>query len=128
MRLLLDTHVFIWWDSDPVRLPPETRALLSDPENALVLSVASLWEMQIKQQLGKLHLRLPLADLVSEQQSVNGLCLLAVEARHVYALSSLPLHHKDPFDRLLISQATVEGATLITADEAFAAYGFAPIR
>ncbi|MDO9303603.1 MAG: type II toxin-antitoxin system VapC family toxin [Anaerolineales bacterium] len=81
----------------------------------LLLSVASIWEMQIKSQLGKLQLRMPLPELIREQQG-NGLEVLPVEPSHIFALDSLPNHHKDPFDRLLIAQAIVEGAALVSAD------------
>ena len=72
MKLLLDTHTFIWWDSDPSKLSATALALCSDSGNELILSVTSLWEMQIKQQLGKLSLRLPLIDIVTHQQATNG--------------------------------------------------------
>ena len=116
MKLLLDTHAFIWWDSDPAKLSPTALALCSDPANLLVLSVTSLWEIQIKRQLGKLDLRLPLVEIVAHQQETNGVAVLAIAQAHVLALEDLPTHHRDPFDRLLVAQAVVEGATLISAD------------
>lgn len=122
MRLLLDTHAFIWWDSDPGQLSERVLALCSDPSTTLLLSVASVWEMQIKQQIGKLRLHLPLADLVASQQQTNGLELVPIQLDHVLALDNLPLHHKDPFDRLLISQAQVEDAVLVSGDAVFAQY------
>ncbi len=125
MKLLLDTHVFIWWDSDPARLSRTAAALLNDPEHVLMLSVASLWEMQIKHQLGKITLHVPLADTIIHQQSTNGLVLLPITPIHVYGVGSLPLAHKDPFDRLLAAQALAEDAALVTADAALSAY---PIR
>lgn len=127
MKLLLDTHVFIWWDSDPSRLSETALTLCSDPTNEMLLSVASLWEMQIKHQLGKLHLHLPLADIVSHQQAANALTVLPITLAHVLALAQLPSpsQHRDPFDRLLIAQARCEDATLITADAMFASY---PVR
>jgi PIN domain nuclease of toxin-antitoxin system len=125
MRLLLDTHIFIWWADEPERLPPFILDALLDGENTLVLSVVSLWEMQIKSQLGKLTMSKPLDHLVSMQQRVNELELLPVLAHHVFALDELPLHHKDPFDRMIIAQAEVEGMTIVTVDKAFRAYGAA---
>lgn len=122
MRLLLDTHTFMWWDSAPVNLSAPALAACSDPANALVLSVASLWEMQIKAQLGKLSLRLPLTDIVSQQQTTNGISLLSITEAHVFALAGLPTPHKDPFDRLLIAQAISEGLPLVSVDPVFAAY------
>lgn len=121
MKLLLDTHVFIWWDSDPAQLSATALAALRDPGNEVYVSVASVWEMVIKSQLGKLTLRLPLADIVSQQQT-NGLRLLPVDLTHVLAVAELPPIHKDPFDRVLIAQANVEGAELVSADQAVRQY------
>ena len=123
MRLLLDTHIFLWWDSAPDRLPPRARVLCEDPENELLLSVASVWEMQIKRQLGKLSLQLSLAEMVASQQRVNRLTLLPIQVEHVLALEALPAHHKDPFDRLLLAQAKIEDAVLLTSDAVFERYG-----
>jgi len=116
VNLLLDTHAFIWWDSDPARLSSRALALCEDPENQLHLSVASLWEIQIKSQLGKLKLSTPLPDLVSSQQEANGLVLISVQAHHTYALNGLPAHHKDPFDRMIIAQARSERLRLVSHD------------
>ena len=120
--LLLDTHTFIWWDSDPDRLPQRVLALCQSSSTNLLLSVASVWEMQIKQQVSKLKLRMPLADLISGQQETNSIELLPIQLGHVLALDSLELHHKDPFDRLLIAQALVEDAILLSADPIFSQY------
>jgi PIN domain nuclease of toxin-antitoxin system len=122
MKLLLDTHTFIWWDSDPVKLSPNVLALCQDPDNALLLSVASVWEMQIKSQLGKLMLTTPLATLIVQQQTINNLFVLDVTLAHVLALDELPAPHKDPFDRLLVAQANIEGAVLLSHDPIFAQY------
>jgi PIN domain nuclease of toxin-antitoxin system len=122
VKLLLDTHTFIWWDSNPAQLSPGALALCSDPANELVVSVTSLWEIQIKRQLGKLDLRLPLAEIVAHQQKTNGVAILPILQAHVLALDELPLHHRDPFDRLLIAQAKVERAGLVSVDPAFKAY------
>jgi PIN domain nuclease of toxin-antitoxin system len=122
MRLLLDTHVFIWWADDPEKLSPAALAALEDEANELLLSVASVWEMQIKIQLGKLKLSLPLKELVKNQQETNNLTVSPVALPHVLALEALPFHHKDPFDRLLIAQSIEEGLTLVTADSQFSAY------
>jgi PIN domain nuclease of toxin-antitoxin system len=116
MRLLLDTHVFIWWDSSPENLSAEARRLCQDAGNTLLLSLASVWEMQIKHQLGKLTLNRPLPALVHSQQQSNGVQLLLVQLAHVYALETLPPYHKDPFDRLLIAQTQAEGLTLLSMD------------
>lgn len=122
MRLLLDTHVFIWWADDPEKLSPAALAALEDEANELLLSVASVWEMQIKIQLGKLKLSLPLKELIKNQQETNNLTVSPVALPHVLALEALPFHHKDPFDRLLIAQSIEEGLTLVTADSQFSAY------
>jgi PIN domain nuclease of toxin-antitoxin system len=110
MRVLLDTHAFIWWDAAPERLGAQARQVCFAPANQLILSVASLWEMQVKLMLGKLLFRKPLREIISEQVRQNGLVILPAEMEHVLKLDELPSHHKDPFDRLLIAQALVEGA------------------
>jgi PIN domain nuclease of toxin-antitoxin system len=102
MKLLLDTHTFIWWDGTPSELGSQARAACFDPGNELLLSVASVWEMQIKVMLGKLTLRKPLRQLISDQVQQNGFGVVAVSLEHVLRLDSLPSHHKDPFDRLLV--------------------------
>lgn len=122
MRLLLDTHIFIRWNGNLDRMPPKARALCADKNNTLVLSLASIWEMQIKFQLGKLTFNQPLPMVIESQQQANGLELLPITTAHIYALQQLPLHHNDPFDRLLIAQATIEPITLITADAVFQKY------
>jgi PIN domain nuclease of toxin-antitoxin system len=124
MRLLLDTHTFIWWDSDPARLSAGALAALRDPANIVWLSVVSVWEILIEAQLGKLSVRLPLAEIVAQQQA-NGLQVLPVTLSHSLALEGLPPIHKDPFDRLLIAQAVAEGAELVSADHVFVHY---PVR
>jgi PIN domain nuclease of toxin-antitoxin system len=122
MKVLLDTHAFIWWDGAPDKLSPQARAACQDRTNLLLFSVASAWEMQIKLQLGKLHLRLPLAEVIASQQQTNDIQVLPIVLSHVLALQGLPAHHRDPFDRLLIAQANAEEATLISHDSVFADY------
>lgn len=121
MKLLLDTHTFIWWDKDPGRLSGMALAALKDPANSLLLSVVSVLEIVVKQQLGKLTLHLPLNNILAQQQA-NGLQPLELQMAHVLAVENLPLLHKDPFDRLLIAQAIVESATLVSADAIIAQY------
>lgn len=125
MKFLLDTHTFIWWDSDPAKLSPRVISLCQDRKNILLLSVASIWEIQIKHQLGKLKLGLPLARLVKTHQQVNQVQVLSVMLEHVLALENLPSPHRDPFDRLLIAQARTEGAVLLSQDPVFEDY---PVR
>ncbi|SRR5579884_2230389 len=124
MRLLLDTHTFIWWDSDPGKLPAPALAALRDRSNTVWFSVVSAWEIIIKAQLGKLTLRLPLRDIIAQQQA-NGIQILPVTLPHTLAVEGLPPVHKDPFDRLLAAQAFVEGAELVSADPIFSHY---PVR
>jgi PIN domain nuclease of toxin-antitoxin system len=116
MKYLLDSHTFIWLDNDPGKLSPKVAALFSDRTNQLLLSIASVWEMQIKLQIGKLTLPAPLANIITEQHTANGIQLLPIDLSHVLELASLADHHKDPFDRLLIAQARIEQATLVTDD------------
>lgn len=122
MKLLLDTHVFIWWDNEPARLPKSVIALCRKSENSLFVSLVSLWEIQIKTQLGKLTLNLPLTELVKSQQQTNGIEVLSISLPHILKLGELPAHHKDPFDRLLIAQAISEDILIITADSIFSNY------
>jgi PIN domain nuclease of toxin-antitoxin system len=115
MKLLLDTHAFIWWDSRDNRLSAAAREACLSPTNTVHLSLASVWEMRIKVQLGKLVLREALSTVIRDQQR-NGLSLLSVTLEDVLALDSLPFHHRDPFDRLLISQAQRGNLVLVTHD------------
>ncbi|HYH37070.1 MAG TPA: type II toxin-antitoxin system VapC family toxin [Azospirillum sp.] len=113
MRLLLDTHTYLWWESDSPRLAGAARDAIADPQNEICVSIVSLWEVAIKVRLGKLD-----ADLAQLMEGLgeNGFKLLAVQPRHVLETVRLPLHHKDPFDRLLIATARVEGLTLVSDD------------
>jgi PIN domain nuclease of toxin-antitoxin system len=122
MKLLLDTHVFIWWANEPERLSPKVLSLCEDAENTLLLSVASVWEMQIKTQLGKLKFALPLSNLIRSQQQINNIQILPIELEHVLELQRLPAYHNDPFDRLLMVQAKAEDALLVSKDSAFKKY------
>ncbi len=122
MKLLLDTHAFIWWDEDPSRLGRAAHAACFDPTNELVLSAASVWEMQLKVMLGKLSLRKPLSQLIADQIQRNGLEILAINLEHILRLDTLPSHHKDPFDRMIVSQAVVEGWEIVSHDHAISQY------
>ena len=125
MRILLDTHIFVWWDDEPERLSKRAFDLCSDSNNTLILSVASVWELQIKYQLGKLTLRAPLQQIISDQQRVNGIEILPVTLPHVFALDKLLPIHKDPFDRLLIAQSIAENIGLLSVDAVFKDYPIA---
>lgn len=122
MRLLFDTHAFIWWAEEPTKLSPQVFAACKDRSNQLLLSIASIWEIQIKHQLGKLNLKLSLFNLIQEQQQRNNIEILLVDLPHILELEQLPLHHRDPFDRLLIAQARIEGMTLLSNDSTIAQY------
>jgi PIN domain nuclease of toxin-antitoxin system len=122
VKLLIDTHVLIWVILNPEKLSSSVTRLFSDRKNDIYLSLVSIWEIQIKQQLGKLNFDLPLAELIESQQKVNDLKLLSITPEHIYALESLPHHHRDPFDRLLISQALYENMPILSVDIAFDAY------
>lgn len=120
---LLDTHVLLWWLSDAPELSPAARRALADIGNTCYLSLASCWELSIKSSLGKLRLDRPIGRFVTEQLTANGFHLLNIDLRHIAQVETLPFHHRDPFDRLLIAQALTEKLTVISADTAFAAYG-----
>ena len=122
MRLLLDTQVWLWMVVTPDRLSPAARRLVSSDDNDLVLSAASAWEIAIKHTLGKLKLPGAPGDLVPEWMTRTGVTPLAVLHRHALHVTSLPPHHRDPFDRLLVAQAQVEDLTVLTADRQFERY------
>ena len=121
MTGLLDTHTFIWWDSDVSRLSSKVLEFLGDASNMVLLSVVSVWEMVIKMQLEKITIRAPLTAIIADQQA-NGMQVLPVTLAHVLTVETLPIPHKDPFDRLLVAQANAEGAVLLSADLVFAQY------
>lgn len=122
LRLLLDTHVFLWWVNDAPELTEAARLAITDANNLCCLSVASCWEMAIKSSLGKLRLARPLERFIPEQLSANGFELLNIELRHTTKLEKLPFHHRDPFDRLLIAQAISEKLKIVSADSVFSKY------
>ena len=122
MRLLLDTHAFIWLDNASTRLTQRVRSAIEDADNSLLLSMVSVWEIQIKVQLGRLNIPNGVANLIQRQQESNGVELLPITIPHVLALGELSFHHGDPFDRLLISQARVEDIILVTKDDNISKY------
>lgn len=115
MKFLLDTHVLLWAAGMPEKLSPSTTLLLSSPENELFFSVASLWEIAIKRGLGRDDFQVD-ARLLRRGLLDNGYSELPITSEHAVSIDSLPPIHKDPFDRMLVAQATVEGITLLTAD------------
>jgi PIN domain nuclease of toxin-antitoxin system len=125
MRLLIDTHVFLWLESEPERVAAPTRAAVEDTDNELYLSVVSGWEIAIKHALGKLPLPVDPPVYVPARMARAGFHHLDVTMAHALAVWGLPPYHDDPFDRLLVAQAQVEGLTIVTVDERITKY---PIR
>lgn len=126
MRFLIDTHVLIWHLEDDAQLPLERSAVIDDPENESLVSIASLWEIAIKLSLGKLKLSRSLDDFIRVFDS-STTSLLPIAPDHVISVAHLPFHHKDPFDRIIIAQALTEGIPIITSDSDFAEYGVSTI-
>jgi PIN domain nuclease of toxin-antitoxin system len=122
-RLLLDTHAFLWWTNDAPELSEAARQAISKADNECFLSVVSCWEMAIKSSLGKLSLSKPVERFVLDQVTENGFLMLNIELRHAAKVESLPYHHRDPFDRLLIGQAISDDLTLVSADRMLLHYG-----
>ena len=123
MKLLLDTHAFLWFIMGSANLSNKARILIEDPANERLLSVASLWEIAIKASLGRLALSSSFEDLIPEQLRLNGIELLNIRVDHLSVLTTLPFHHRDPFDRLIIAQAILEKFPVIGIDAAFDIYG-----
>lgn len=122
MNLLLYTHVFLWSYESPEKISSQAMSELSNSSNDLFLSLASIWEIQIKIGASKLQFQDSLKDILKNQQELNGFKILPIELSHALHLENLPLHHRDPFDRMLISQAIAENMTLVSADKRFADY------
>lgn len=122
MKLLLDTHTFIWFIEGNAQLSTAARTLIEDGTNDVLLSVGSLWEMAIKASLGKLSLGQPFEALMPAQLTLNSIELLNITVDHTAKVTSLPFHHRDPFDRLLIAQALVDDIPIVGVDAVFDAY------
>ncbi len=123
MKLLVDTHTFLWLVEGNPNLGTAAQTAISDPANELFLSVASVWELAIKTGNKKLILSDPLPVFLSKWAAIYQLNLLPIQPSHALAVVGLPAHHKDPFDRILIAQTLVEGMTLVSGDSKFAPYG-----
>lgn len=126
MRLLLDTNALLWVLADSPRLGSHARALVVDPDNHVYVSAASAWEIAIKLSLGRLQVPANLTIWLPVELQASRFTPLSIELHHAFAVEHLPWHHRDPFDRLLLAQATAEGLTLVTGDRQFASY-HAPI-
>ena len=123
MRLLVDTHVFLWWVEGDRVLPAKVRAALANPENECLISLVSAWELTIKASLGKLKLARPVQHYVVEHVTANSFRFLDIRMPHIGRIQTLPAHHGDPFDRLLIAQALEEKLPIATVDPVFSKYG-----
>lgn len=126
MKILLDTHVLLWVAGDPKRLSLHSRKLLEDPQNQLYFSAASLWEISIKNKLGRTDFKVDL-PVLRRNLLDYGFEEITINSAHTLAVEALPNIHKDPFDRMLVAQTIVEGITLMTADSAVAGYPVAVI-
>ncbi len=122
MKLLLDTHTFLWFIGGSLNLSDTARKSIEDQTNERFLSIASLWEMSIKVSMGKLKLAMSFTDLVKQEVKGNAIELIKVVPEHLDELAKLSFHHKDPFDRLIIAQSLVENMPIITKDTAFLNY------
>jgi PIN domain nuclease of toxin-antitoxin system len=116
MRLLLDTHAFLWFVLNDPQLSATAQQLISDPATDVLISPATYWEIAIKVNLKKLDLHTPYDDFMHRGIIGNDFEILPIEAKHTSLLTTLPLHHRDPFDRLMVAQAIVEGIPLVSAD------------
>ncbi|MEM6275224.1 MAG: type II toxin-antitoxin system VapC family toxin [Myxococcota bacterium] len=122
MKFLLDTHAWLWWQIDPDRLSPVSRSSIENASSEIFLSVASTWEMTVKVASGKLRVPEPLKTMVALSLAQDGFKELPIENMHCFVLDELPMHHGDPFDRILVAQAISEGLTLISRDRQIAQY------
>lgn len=125
MRLLLDTHAFLWFVLDSPQLSTSARALTADPANDVLVSPATCWEIAIKVSLNKLDLHTSFEDFMTRAIEGSQLELLPITTRHLSVVSRMPFHHRDPFDRLIIAQAVVENIGIVSVDPAFDSYGIA---
>ena len=123
MRVLIDTHIFLWWDRQLRNLSRPLRAAIEDDANDIFVSAASIWELAIKREIGKLSFRRSIVDAVAEL----GFEILPVTGSHAEHAGGLPRHHNDPFDRLIIAQACLEGMVLGTQDRLMRSYGIATL-
>lgn len=127
MRILLDTHAFLWWISNDPQLSAQARSLIEDVANEIVVSAVSGWEIAIKAQLGKLTVAADLEQFVASQITQNYFTILPIKLVHTLHIHHLPLHHRDPFDRMLVAQSQLEDLTMLTVDPLIMQYTVATI-
>lgn len=123
MNLLLDTHTFLWHGLNDPHLSATAQTLITDPNNDLFLSIASVWELAIKESTGKLNLQISFADFMARETIFYRIQTLDIKVPHAVLVARLPLHHRDPFDRMLIAQALLNRLPVVSADTMFDAYG-----
>jgi PIN domain nuclease of toxin-antitoxin system len=123
MTLLLDTHAFLWWVDDAQGLSPRARRAIGKAGNECLVSLASIWEIALKSSLKKLRLGAPIERFVPEQMAANGFGMLGIEFDDVTLVESMPFHHRDPFDRLLVAQALRNALVVVSRDRSFDRYG-----
>lgn len=123
MKLLTDTHTFLWFVYNDPQLSSTARSLMADPTNDILLSLASVWELAIKVGIGKLTLTQPIELFVPDQLTRNNMQTLPILMSHALHVANLPLHHRDPFDRLIIAQSLLEAIPIISVDAVFDSYG-----
>ena len=124
MNLFLDTHVLLWWLDDNPVLSERARSAIADPGNLVILSSVVTWEIRTKQALGKLKIPSDFYNVIKNQ----GFEFLSITSDHAYAVGDIPMHHRDPFDRMIISQAKLEGLTVVTHDSIFKEYGISVLE
>jgi|MudIll2142460700_1097286.scaffolds.fasta_scaffold49214_2 PIN domain nuclease of toxin-antitoxin system len=122
MKVLLDTHTFLWWITDDPKLSLRVRGIISEGENEIFISAATGWEIAIKSQIGRLKLPDEPQRFILEQMKINGMKSLPIEMRHALHVSTLPTYHQDPFDRILIAQAQMEDLPVLSADPEIGKY------
>ena len=122
MKALLDTHVFLWWNTDDSKLSPLAREVIGNGDNEIYISAVSAWEITIKYQIGRLELPEPPQQYVPNRMAMHRFLAMPIQVSHTLQISALPPLHKDPFDRLLIAQSQMENIPLITADDALRNY------
>jgi PIN domain nuclease of toxin-antitoxin system len=121
-RVLLDTHSFLWFVTEDPKLSAVAQRVIAEGGNEPILSVACVWEIAIKVSIGRLPIPAPLDSFIPEQLRINRISLLPIELKHLFEVTRIPLHHRDPFDRMIIAQAIVEGLPVLSADPAFDKY------